>query len=115
MCDVDNSRCAQPIKSIDIVLEQHVDLRASDGLTYTDRRVISQKNYDGLGANASTGGLNRYLELSLADIKQQARAFDDSKPLGKDDLFLAERLQPTATGSIVKLKYTLTIRANYGA
>ena len=114
MCDVDNSQCTAPIRNIAISLEQHVDLRASDGQTYTDRRVLSQKNYDGLAASASTGGLNRYLELGLADIRQQPRGFDDGKPLDKDDLFLAERLQPTATGSTVKLRYTLTVRCNYG-
>ena len=114
MCDVDNSQCGQPIRNIGISLEQHVDLKASDGQTYSDRRVLSAKDYDGLAANASTGGLNRYLELGLADIRQQPRGFDDGKPLDADDLFLAERLQPTATGTAVKLRYTLTVRCNYG-
>ena len=82
---------------------------------HTTTAVSCRKNnYDGLGPNASTGGLNRYLELSLAGISQQPKSFSDHKALDKDDLYLAERLQPTATGSVVKLRYELTVRCDYG-
>lgn len=77
--------------------------------------MLEQKNYDGLGANQSTGGMNRYLELDLTGIKQQARSFEDGKVLSGDNLYLAEKLQPTSTGSIVKLYYQLTVFANYGS
>lgn len=115
MCDLDNSQCRGEIRNISIRLQQHVDLRASDGLVYTNTHLLEQKNYDGLGANQATGGLNRYLELNLSNIKQMPKSFDDNKPLSKDDLYLAERIQPTASGSIVKLHYTLTVFANYGS
>lgn len=99
MCDIDNSQCTGEIRSVSIRLEQHVELKAKDGHTYNDRRILEQKEFDGLGANQSTGGMNRFLELSLAGIKQQARPFEDGKDLDRDDLFLAEKIQPTAKGS----------------
>ena len=68
------------------------------GQIFTENRLLESKRFDGLGANQATGGMNRYLELSLAGIKQQARPFDDSKTMSKDDLFLAEHIQPTAKG-----------------
>lgn len=114
MVDLDNSQCGKDANSINIRLEQHAELRAADGHQYNDRRVLEEKKFDGLGANQSTGGLNRYLELSLRDIKQQPRSFDDQKSLDKDDLYLAEKIQPTASGSIVKLSYTLGIYPDYG-
>jgi len=114
MADINNSECGAEINNINIRLEQHIELRASDGRVYNDRRILEQKDFDGLAANQSTGGLNRYLELNLASIKQQARSFTDGKSIGKDDLFLAEQLQPTARGAIVKLHYTLTVQCNYG-
>jgi hypothetical protein len=58
--------------------------------------------------------MNRYLELDLSNIKQQAKSFEDGKILAGDNLYLAQKLQPTATGSIVKLYYQLTVFANYG-
>jgi len=109
MCDIDNSQCSGEIRNITIRLQQHVELRSKDGREYHDNRIISQKQFDGLGANQSTGGLNRYLELNLATIKQQPRSFEDNKSLDKDDLYLAERIQPTSKGAIVKLHYTLTV------
>lgn len=115
MCDVDNSQCTKEINDISIRLMQHVELKAKDGQIYTENRLLESKRFDGLGANQATGGMNRYLELSLAGIRQQARPFDDNKSLDKDDLFLAERIQPTAKGTIVKLHYTLTIHCNYGS
>ena len=92
-----------------------MELKSSDGGVYNNRHVLEQKNYDGLGANQSTGGMNRYLELDLSGIKQQAKSFEDGKVLRGDDLYLAERLQPTSNGSIVKLYYQLTVFANYGS
>jgi len=53
--------------------------------------------------------MNRYLELDLSHIKQQAKSFEDGKILAGDNLYLAEKLQPTSTGSIVKLYYQLTV------
>jgi hypothetical protein len=114
MCDLDNTQCSRAINSISIRLMQHVELRAKDGLLYTDQRVVEQRDYDGLEANQSTNGLNRYLELSLATAKNKARSFDPNKPLKEEDRFLAEGLQPSCTGSIIKLWYTLTVFANYG-
>jgi len=75
---------------------------------------LESKEYDGLAANSNTGGMNRFLELSLAGIRQQARPFDDVKPLSADDLYLAERMQPSSHGNAVKLWYTLTVFCNYG-
>jgi hypothetical protein len=115
MCDIDNSRCGKDIADINIRLEQHVELKAFDGFTYNDRRVLEHKRFDGLAANQSTGGMNRFLELSLANIRQQARPFDDDKKLNKDDLFLAEKIQPSSHGKFVKLWYTLTVNCNYGS
>ena len=114
MCDIDNSQCSGEIRNITIRLQQHVELRSKDGREYHDNRIISQKQFDGLGPNQSTGGLNRYLELNLATIKQQPRSFEDHKSLDKDDLYLAERIQPTSKGAIVKLHYTLTVNCDYG-
>ena len=116
MWDIDNSQCTGIINSISIRLEQYVELRAGDGQTYNNRHILEQKNYDGLGANQSTGGMNRYLELDLSHIKQQAKSFEDGKILAGDNLYLAEKLQPTSTGSIVKLYYQLTVFFwNYGS
>ena len=115
MWDIDNSQWTGVINSISIRLEQFVELKSGDGQNYHNRHVLEQKNYDGLGANQSTGGMNRYLELDLSGIKQQAKSFEDGKILRGDDLYLAERLQPTSTGSIIKLYYQLTVFANYGS
>jgi sporulation-control protein spo0M len=115
MCDIDNSNCGGEIRGINISLTQHVELRAKDGRTYNETRVLENKQFDGLGANQSTGGMNRYLELSLSGIKQQARPFDDQKALDKDELYLAERIQPTAKGHTVKLHYTLAVTCDYGS
>ncbi|CAI2364882.1 unnamed protein product [Moneuplotes crassus] len=114
MCDVDNSQCSRDINNITIELKQHVELRSKDERTFTDNRVLESKEYDGLAANSNTGGMTRYLELSLAGIRQQARPFDDVKPLSADDLYLAERMQPSSHGNAVKLWYTLTVFCNYG-
>lgn len=95
-------------------MEQNIYLRARDGAVYSDKRVLEEKRYDGLGAGQATGGMNRFLELSLANIRQKPRPFDDGKPLNSDYLYLAERLQPTSKGNTVKLWYTLTVFCNYG-
>ena len=114
MCDIDNSNCSGAVNNVTIRLDQHVELRGKDGRTYTNKLVLEQKEYDGLAANTATGGMNRFLELSLANIRQQARPFDDVKPLSADELYLAERIQPTSQGNSVKLWYTLTVFCNYG-
>jgi hypothetical protein len=59
--------------------------------------------------------MNRFLELNLSKIKQQARPFDSEKLLSKNDLYFAERIQPSAHGKNVKLWYTLTVICNYGS
>ena len=112
MVDLDNSNCQADVKSISIKLERHIELSASDGKVWEDKRVLEQKDYDGLGAGQSTGGLNRFLELSLANLKNQVYDIEN-KVLSSDDRFMAEQMQPTSSGVLVKLYYTLTVFSNH--
>lgn len=113
VADLNNSACTVPITNLQIILTQFMRLYSNDGKQHDEQRVLEQKDFPGLGAGEQTGGLNRFLELSLATIKNQCKPRSDGRDYKPDDVFTAEHLQPTTSGKQVQVWYTLKVNCNY--
>jgi len=77
--------------------------------------TLETKDYDGIGANQSTNGLERYLELTLSNFENRVYEYEPGKAFAADDEFIAKQMQPTCSGKKVDLSYRLTVQAQYGS
>ena len=70
------------------------------------------RDFEGIGAHQKTDGLNRFLELSTAGLRNVVRDKKKKEILPEDRNF-GEMMQPTANGHIVKFYYELSIASIY--
>lgn len=89
MADLNNSQCTADCKSLDMVLRRTLRLTDEKGQIFTDHKILETKPTQGLGAGESTGGLNRYLELNLANFSNRVYEWESGRTLTADDDFFA--------------------------
>jgi len=121
---IDNSQCTKNIKSVKVQLRQHIYLfckkRAFEVLnsdhTFNHEQVLLEQNYPGLKKGEKTNKKNKFMELDLRKYrsKEEATSFP-SLYEENDDRYLAEGIQPTVTGTHVKITYSLRILPEYGS
>lgn len=95
-------------------IKQFVRL-TSWGSVYNRTFPKATKYYDGIGANDSTNGFTRYLEIPLAEVRNEVfkHTYTDFAPMDGLDQYLAETLQPTTTGLHLNITYQLSIKMEY--
>ena len=67
------------------------------------------KEYPGIKAGEKTELQGRFLELPIQSVKNAQLRQRKKKPWSVEDRFLAENMQPSTDGEIVKCTYSLRI------
>ena len=111
LADINNSECSIECKGLVLKLEQKVELRG-DGHEFKEDKTLVQRDFEGIGANEKTDGLNRFLELSTAGLRNEVRD-KKKKEILPEDRNYGEMMQPTANGHIVKFYYELSVTSRY--
>ena len=122
MAEIDNSNVSKEITKIKIQLRQHILLNRSEknvgyfteDKTFSYSETIFEREFDGIGENQRTDGMERYMELPLneyhvkSDKNKFSTAFKD-----QDDYYLGESIQPSTNGRLVQVSYTLNVVPEY--
>lgn len=95
---MDNTDCEADVDNIVMRLVQNVVLQTGSH-TYHRQFTVMERFFKGVDDEEKLE--NKEIEINLAESKQPYKQHNDPdiKPLDKDEMQLAEFLQPTTTGS----------------
>lgn len=121
MSRIDNSDCNKDIKTIKVQLKQNVSLFAkkrafeifsTDHTVNFDNTVLNQ-DYPGISKNKKSDGF-QFMELPLRkQYHDPGKSTYSEFQQDKDDQYLADGIQPTVSGKLVKINYKLRIYPEY--
>jgi hypothetical protein len=82
--------------------------------TFMHEQVLLEQKYPGIGQGLRTKGMDRFMELNLREYRNK----EDKKYFSeifaeRDDHYLGEGVQPTVTGRLVKITYSLRLFPEY--
>lgn len=111
LADIDNSGAMTDCKALFLELVQEVKLKVEDA-DYSMTTTLGQHKVSGLLKGEQTGGLNKFCDLDLGEIKvKQAKSM---KEFTENEQNYAQKVQPTITGQFVTVDYHIRLTAKYG-
>ena len=106
--------CSIPVERIRVKVKQFVHLRSTYN-SYRETKTKAERIFDGLEANGSTEGFNRYLDIPLHTISGEVNSYryGINLPLYDGNIYVDNSMQPTTTGHIVNISYSISIKLIY--
>jgi len=114
-CAIDNSQCATPIKSIELLMNQNINLKSSIGITHKKTYAKYKKKFeapfeDFIEGSGTELQINLNQVSGIIDPENIYQWFKDNSK----ERALTQQLQPTVTGKYTQISYSVCLKVSFG-